>query len=62
MNTVVFYYSGKGSNRYLAFRAAEALGCEAVELKPRAAALVLPATLTKISSGIRPVSEDPGSF
>ena len=54
MNTVVVYYSGKGSNRYLAGKAAEALGCEALEIAPRAPGLVLPATLTRISFGNKP--------
>lgn len=58
MKTVVFYYSGKGSNKYLAEKAAEKLECEAVELIPRAPGLVLPATLTGISFGIKPVKED----
>ncbi len=55
MNKVVVYYSGKGSNKYLAGKAADALGCKAVEIMPRAPGLVIAATMTKISLGIKPV-------
>jgi flavodoxin len=62
MNTAVVYYSGKGSNRYLAGKASEALGCEALELVPRAPGLVLPATLTRISLGNKPFAADFSSY
>ena len=58
MKTKVFYYSGKGSNKYLAEKTAEALGCEAVKLSPRAAALVMPATALGFSFGLKPVNKD----
>ncbi|MDC7225769.1 MAG: hypothetical protein PQJ61_03270 [Spirochaetales bacterium] len=62
MNMVVVYYSGKGSNKFLAGKAADALDCEAVELKPRAPGLVMPATATKISFGNKPVTQDIAGF
>ena len=62
MKTVVIYYSGKGGNRYLANKTAEALGCEAVGLKPRVPALVMPATMMKISFGLKPLKIDFGSY
>jgi hypothetical protein len=36
MKPVVIYYSRTGNNRFVALRLAEALGCPAEELKPRA--------------------------
>lgn len=57
MKTVVVYYSGKGSNRYLAAKAAEALGCEAIELIPRFPGVLL-ATLTTLSCGNKPLKLD----
>ena len=62
MKTVVIYYSGKGGNSYLAHKLAEALECDAVRLDPRAPGLVLPATLTKISFGIKPLDIDFSGF
>lgn len=62
MNIAVFYYSGKGSNKYLAGKAAEALGCDAVELKPRAPGLVMPATALRMSLGNKPVKLDLSSY
>ncbi len=41
MKTIVYYYSRKGSNRFLAKRIAEDLYCEIEELKPRLNHLVL---------------------
>ena len=35
MNTMVYYYSHKGSNRFLAQRIANDLNCEIEEIKPR---------------------------
>lgn len=35
MNTIVYYYSKKGSNRYLAGKIAERLSCEKEEIRPR---------------------------
>lgn len=60
MKTIVVYYSGKGSNKFLAEKTAEALKCGAVELKPRVAGagLVMFATMTKMSFGNRPVKVD----
>ncbi len=58
MNISVVYYSRKGSNRYLAHKAAEKLGCTPLELVPRAPGLVLPATLTRISFGNKIFAED----
>jgi hypothetical protein len=62
MNTIVIYYSGKGSNDYLAKKVAGMLGCEAVEIKPRVKGLVLPATATKISFGNKPIKQDFGGL
>ena len=56
MKNVVVYYSGKGSNRVLAGKTAEALGCDKIELKPRVNGLVMPATALKLSFGIKPLS------
>ena len=58
MKTIVAYYSGKGSNEYLAKKTAAVLGCEAVEINPRARGFVLPATLTKISIGNKALRQD----
>jgi hypothetical protein len=55
MNTVVVYYSGKGSNRFLAEKTASALKCNAVKLEPRAGGLVIPATATRLSFGNKPL-------
>lgn len=41
MKTIVYYYSRKGSNRYLAHRIATDLQCEIEEIKPRINYLVL---------------------
>ena len=35
MKTIVYYYSNKGSNRYLANKIADDLNCEVEEIKPR---------------------------
>lgn len=41
MNAMVYYYSHKGSNRFLAHRIANDLNCEIEEIKPRLNAHVL---------------------
>lgn len=62
MNTIVVYYSGKGSNNYLAHKAATALKCEAVELQPRAPGLVILATAIKISFGNKRFKQEFNGF
>lgn len=62
MNTIVVYYSGKGSNKYLAQKTAEALSCDLAELVPRAPGLVVAATATKLSFGNKPLKIDPGVY
>ncbi|HAK46892.1 MAG TPA: hypothetical protein DCO79_13365 [Spirochaeta sp.] len=58
MKTIVVYYSGKGSNRFLAGKAADALGCELVELEPRLAPGVIFATAVKLSIGNKQLSQN----
>ena len=62
MSAIVVYYSGKGSNRFLASKAGEELKCEVVELKPRAPGAVLLATATKISFGNKALKNDFSSY
>jgi len=56
MNTIVVYYSNKGSNRYLAKRFAVNLSCEIEEIKPRLNVFLL--FLMNIHLGIRPLKSN----
>jgi len=57
---IVVYYSRKGSNKYLAEKAAEVLKCEALPLKPRVSPFIflLIASATKLSFGNRALKTD----
>lgn len=41
MNTIVYYYSQKGSNRFMANKVSNDLDCEMEEIKPRLNADIL---------------------
>ena len=58
MKTLVVYYSGKGSNKYLALRMAKQLDCETLELRPKLRGVVMLATLTGISFGNKRINID----
>ncbi len=51
MKTIVYFYSHKGSNRYLAHRIAKDLNCEIEEIKPRLSSQLL--MLMKLNLGNR---------
>jgi len=53
MNTIVVYYSRKGSNKYLANKIAESLSCDIEMLRPRLNVFLF--FLMNIHLGIRPV-------
>lgn len=55
-NTIVVYYSRKGSNKYLATKIAERLGCEIEEIKPRLNIFLL--FLMNIHLGIKPLKHN----
>ncbi len=50
---IVFYYSHKGSNKYLAGKISESLSCEIEEIKPRINIFIL--FLMNIHLGIKPL-------
>jgi flavodoxin len=59
-NTIVIFYSRKGSNRYLASRIAGSLQCELEELRPRLNNFLL--FLMGIHLGNRPLRHKPGDY
>lgn len=64
MKGLVIYYSGKGSNRYLARKTAEASGFEMEEIRPRIGGMIplMLASLTGFGGGIRKIRKDVASF
>lgn len=62
MKTLVAYYSGNGSNRFLAEKTASDLDAQLVELVPRVKGLVIPATFLKIGFGNRNITVNPASY
>jgi flavodoxin len=60
MNTLVVYYSRKGSNEYLAKRIASQLSCDLESIRPRINAFFL--LLMNFNPGIRSVKHDINSY
>lgn len=60
MNTIVVYYSNKGSNKYLAERIAERLSCDLEAIRPRINAFML--FLMNFNPGIRRLKHQIGSY
>lgn len=60
MNSIVIYYSRKGSNKYLAEKIAGDLPCDMEAIKPRINAFFL--FLMNINPGIRKLKHDIGSY
>jgi flavodoxin len=60
MKTIVFYYSRKGSNKYLAEKIAGQLNSELEEIRPKANAFSL--ILTNINTGLRKIKHDIKSY
>jgi flavodoxin len=56
MNTIVVYYSNKGSNKYLAGKISKELSCSVEEIKPRLNIFLL--FLMKIHLGIKPLKHN----
>lgn len=56
MNTIVVYYSNKGSNKYLAGKISKELSCSVEEIKPRLNIFLL--FLMKIHLGIKPLKNN----
>lgn len=56
MNTIVVYYSNKGSNKYLAEKISRNLSCEIEEIKPRLNVFTL--FLMNIHLGIKPLKSN----
>jgi flavodoxin len=63
-NSIVYYYSASGNNRYLAEKIAENLGCECEEIVPNVNAMPLQilAGLTGIGGRIKPVNRNPVDY
>ena len=53
MNTIVIYYSNKGSNKYLAKKISQSLSCDIEEIRPRLNVFTL--FLMNIHLGIKPL-------
>jgi menaquinone-dependent protoporphyrinogen IX oxidase len=60
MKTIVFYYSNKGSNKFLAERISQSLSCEVEAIKPRLNVFIL--FLMNIHFGIRSVKHPVGKY
>src|SRR6266568_1343949 len=56
MKTIVFFYSNKGSNKYLAEKISKSLSCELEEIKPRLNIFLL--FLVNINLGIKPLKHN----
>ncbi len=56
MKNIVVYYSRKGSNRFLASRISQSLGCELLEIRPRINTFFL--FLFNFNPGIRRMKKD----
>lgn len=60
MNTIVVYYSRKGSNKFLAEKIASHLSCDMEAIRPRVNVFFL--FLVKVHFGIRPLKHNVGVY